>query len=87
MRRGDCWGKVGGVYRFGHTVTIDHLKRDSSPALFPEGQVRALQVRNRVLSPQILALVSKDTDMLSDEAFAADHQAIHQVTHTLSVDA
>ena len=49
--------------------------------------MRALQVRNRVLSPQILALVSKDTDMLSDEAFAADHQAIHQVTNTLSVDA
>ena len=49
--------------------------------------MRTLEVWYGVFSPQILALVSKDTDVLSDEAFAADHQTIHKVSHTLAVDA
>lgn len=38
------------------------------------------------MSPQIRTPVSKDTGVFSDEAFAANHQTIHEITQTLSVD-
>ena len=42
--------------------------------------MRDLRMEGRVLPPQILALLSKDTNMLSDKACAADHQTIDKVS-------
>lgn len=49
--------------------------------------MRTLNVRNRVLPTKRLPLLAKNIDVLSDETFTANHQTIHKVTHTLSIDA